>query len=304
VGDVGTTAWISCAGQLPWGQPTDQRPDDARSLTFDWEPPTGTTVVAGTPRLRIAVAADAPVAFLSAKLCDVFPDGTSALVTRGFLNLAHRASSTRPEPLAPGAPVTLDLALEATTWTYEPGHRIRLSVAGTDWPNTWPPPTPVTLTIDPGSVELLLPTLPSEPSLPAPTFAPPHDASTPPDEGDHGTRPTIWRVEHDVLGRETRAVVDHGCTSPARWGARVTEDYAGTVRVSTVDPGRAGADGWARFEIAWAETTASAEARLQVVSDADAFAVTVELDVDETCDGTTREIARRHWARTIPRRLA
>ena len=27
-GDVGTTAWISCAGYLPWGQPTDQRPDD------------------------------------------------------------------------------------------------------------------------------------------------------------------------------------------------------------------------------------------------------------------------------------
>ena len=29
----------------------------------------------------------------SVKLCDVFPDGTSQLVTRGFLNLAHRHSS-------------------------------------------------------------------------------------------------------------------------------------------------------------------------------------------------------------------
>ena len=31
-GDVGWTAWISCAGQLPWGQPDDQRPDEAFSL--------------------------------------------------------------------------------------------------------------------------------------------------------------------------------------------------------------------------------------------------------------------------------
>jgi hypothetical protein len=35
-GDVGVSAWISCAARLPWGQPSDQRADDARSLTYDW----------------------------------------------------------------------------------------------------------------------------------------------------------------------------------------------------------------------------------------------------------------------------
>jgi predicted acyl esterase len=303
VGDVGTTAWISCAGQLPWGQPTDQRPDDARSLTFDWDPPPGETVVAGTPRLRVAVAADAPVAFLSAKLCDVFPDGTSSLVTRGFRNLTHGASSTAPEPLVRDTPITLDLELEATTWVFEPGHRIRLSLAGTDWPNTWPPPGPVTLTVDPGSVELVLPTLPPASTLPPPTFTPPPTAAAALPDEDGDERPTVWRIEHDVLGRETRAVIDHGTTYAARWGARVTETYSGTVRVSTVDPGRAGADGRARFEVAWNEATACAEARLQLGSDAEAFTVAVELDVDEVRDGDTREIARRRWTRTIPRRL-
>ena len=29
VGDLGTSAWISCAARLPWGQPLDQREDDA-----------------------------------------------------------------------------------------------------------------------------------------------------------------------------------------------------------------------------------------------------------------------------------
>jgi uncharacterized protein len=35
-GDVGSAAWISCAGHLPFGQPDDQRSDDAWSLVYDW----------------------------------------------------------------------------------------------------------------------------------------------------------------------------------------------------------------------------------------------------------------------------
>ena len=49
----GTAAWNSCAGSLPWGQPTDQRYDDAASLTCR---------LAG----RRAVAARAPAAAAAA----------------------------------------------------------------------------------------------------------------------------------------------------------------------------------------------------------------------------------------------
>ena len=49
-GDVGTTAWISCAGHLPWGQPIDQRPDEGLSLVYDWPAAEGELVVAGHPR--------------------------------------------------------------------------------------------------------------------------------------------------------------------------------------------------------------------------------------------------------------
>ena len=83
--DVGTAAWNSCAASLPWGQPTDQRYDDAASLTWSW-PADGLSLL-GHPRLRLRVASSAPVAFVSAKLTDVFPDGTSSLLTRGLLNL-------------------------------------------------------------------------------------------------------------------------------------------------------------------------------------------------------------------------
>ena len=39
VPDVGTAAWIDCAGHLPWGLSGDQRLDDARSLTWDLAAP-------------------------------------------------------------------------------------------------------------------------------------------------------------------------------------------------------------------------------------------------------------------------
>ena len=135
-GDVGTTAWISCAGHLPWGQPTDQRPDEGLSLVYDWPAQHEDLEILGYPRLEVTVTSDAPVASLAAKLCSVFPDGTSALVTRGFLNLCHRHSSTEPEPLVPGEPITVVLELEATSWIFEPGHTIRLDLAGADWPNS------------------------------------------------------------------------------------------------------------------------------------------------------------------------
>ncbi len=100
-GDVGTAAWISCAGKPPWTLPDDQREDDALSLTYDW-PLEEELELLGHPRLRLTITSPHPVAFLSARLCDVFPDGASALVSRGVLNLTHRESHSEPKPLEAG----------------------------------------------------------------------------------------------------------------------------------------------------------------------------------------------------------
>src|SRR5918999_4426421 len=127
----------------------------------------------GYPRLVTRVAASAPVAFLSAKLCDVFPDGTSTLVARGFLNLSHRRSHTEPEPLAPGVVEPVELELDATSWVFPAGHRLRLSLAGADWPNLVPPPAPVTLVVEPAGSQLTLPVLDGPSPPPAPLPLPP-----------------------------------------------------------------------------------------------------------------------------------
>ncbi len=301
-GDIGSAAWISCAARLPWGQPLDQRADDARSLCLDWELFPDTEIL-GYPRLTVTLAADVPVAYLAARLCSVFPDGTSTLVTRGLLNLTHRGSSSKPEPLVVGEPTTVTLELEATSWVFEEGHRLRLALAGSEWPNAWPPPRPGSLGIDLDSLRLSLPVVDGPAAIAdAPRFAPSSGVENHGPSGDDGTLPTVWRIEHDVLARETRCVISHGVDYEGALEAKVEERYRGTVAVSTTDPGAARALGGASYRVHWPEADVLAEATLDLRSDAEAYTVVVDI-VAEELDGPFGRRERR-FERVIPRRLA
>ena len=155
--DVGTAAWIDCAGHLPWGLSTDQRLDDARSLTWEWptENALGDTAILGQPRARLRLSSSAPAASLSVKLCDVFPDGTSRSITRGIGRpRLPRRGARRRGALEPGQAFEVVVELDACAYQPSPGHRLRLSVAGADWPNTVAPPAPVTLRVEEGALDL------------------------------------------------------------------------------------------------------------------------------------------------------
>lgn len=306
-GDTGRTAWISCAARLPWGQPDDQRADDAFSLTYDWEPLEAPLDVMGHPRVRLTVTSPVPVAYVSAKVCDVFPDGTSALASRGLLNLTHRHGHDDPRPLEPGVPAEIEIELEATSWVFEPGHRVRLSLAGADWPNVWPPPQAALLTVDRSSVALALPVLDGPSGLPAPALPPTtgEDAHAPDTDGS-AQPPVVWRFEDDVIGGETRAVTGAGSDYDGPFDARIQERYEGTVGVSRSNPGQAFARGRASYRISWPEADVRTEARLELRSDGEAYHVVVELDVEELGAGTDAAAfsRQRRFERTIPRRLA
>jgi predicted acyl esterase len=301
-GDVGWTAWISCAGHLPYGQPQDQRPDEAWSLVYEWPPLAEELEILGHPRVDVTVTSSAPVAYLSAKLCDVFPDGTSALVTRGLMNLAHRESRERPSPLEPGTPYRVAVELEVTSWAFEPGHRIRLDLAGSDWPNAWPPPAAATLTFERGGSALILPVVdgPSpigeRPVLQEPTKRQERYESA----KGNAVDTVVWRIEHGVLDRQTRAVAESSGTTEAEGERpRFHELYGGTVAVSTQDPAVATAESRSSLTIEWPEAIVNSEVRQVVRSDATVYHLTIELDVSE--NGTHRW--SRRWERRIPRRL-
>lgn len=285
--DVGTAAWNSCAGSLPWGQPTDQRYDDADSLTWEW-PADGMSLL-GHPRVGLRLASSEPVASVSVKLCDVWPDGTSSLLSRGLLNLTHRDSSTDPTPMPVGTMVDVVVDLEAMSWDATPGHLLRLSLAGVDWPNTVAPPAPVTLSIDRAASSLVLPVAgESQPADVAAFVAQPTD-----DPREDVT----WTVERDVLARRTVCAVDHRAEDEVE-GARTAEHYTGRVEVDTITFAQRAAAS-ADLSVHWQD--ASVRARADLTVDAGPTAFDIELTVQTWCD--EEPFAARSWSRSIPRDL-
>jgi predicted acyl esterase len=295
-GDVGVTAHIRGSYAPPYGLPLDQRRDDAYSLVYEW-PIEEELEIFGVPRLTAAVTSSVPVAFVSAKLSEVLPDGTSALISRGLLNLTHRSSHAAPSPLVPGESVEITVELDATSWIPERGNRLRLAIAGADWPNGWPPPEAGELTIDAARTTLLLPLVvgPS-PAAGEPSLAPvdPPVADDGDDDGD-----VTWRIEHDVYAGETHVVVNQHVVDRLDDGTEITEVEGGEVGVRPDEPGVAWVSSQTDYEIAWPEVTARAHARLELRSDASTYRFALTVDVDENGD----RLASRRWAREVPRKL-
>lgn len=283
--DVGTAAWIDCAGHLPWGQSGDQRLDDARSLTWDLAPPDGPVV--GYPVLRLRVSADAPAASLSVKLGDVFPDGTSALVSRGSLDLAYRAGVHRPPaPLAPGTAYDVTVELDACAFEWTRGNTLRLSVAGADWPNTVAPPAPVALTVHEATLEL--PVLSGE--FPAPDFAPGAERSAESAEG------VGWELRDDVLGRTTTAVTRQVSEYATPYGGHAGEAYLGEVCVHRETFAQA-AHADTHYRLTWPGVCAEVRSLMDVAVDGEGYDVLIETVALH--DGV--EISRRTWTERLPR---
>ncbi|MEM9249774.1 MAG: CocE/NonD family hydrolase [Pseudomonadota bacterium] len=132
--------------------PIDQRDDDARSACFDGAPLSAPQDIVGAPRVRLLIAADQPQAQVIVRLCDVFPDGTSALISMGCLNLAHRESHATPSPIPPGEALDIAFDLDQIAYRIPEGHRLRVAVSSAYWPFLWPAPAPVTLTLTAGSI--------------------------------------------------------------------------------------------------------------------------------------------------------
>lgn len=69
------------------------------------------------------------------KLIDEAPDGVAINVATGMLRARFRDGYDQPRPLVPGEVVEYTIRLRATAHRFAPGHRIRLDVAGSDFPN-------------------------------------------------------------------------------------------------------------------------------------------------------------------------
>ena len=125
----------------------DHRSEDAYGLSFDTAPMHRPLEILGFTRARLFVSSTAPIANWIVRLNDVAPDGTSYMVSRGFLNGTHRDSHRNPEPLVPDEVYEIEVEMWCVAHTFEPGHRIRLVVTNADFPVLWPSPENMTTTL-------------------------------------------------------------------------------------------------------------------------------------------------------------
>jgi len=135
----------------------DQSEDDAKSLVFDTDPLHEHLDIIGCPEVSQTVSVDRPSAFIFVRLNEVKPDGSSWQISRGLLNLAHRGSNEKTEPVIPGKRYDVKIPLSFAAHRFKAGNKIRLSLSTCYWPMVWPSPEPVVLSVHTGSGYLSLP---------------------------------------------------------------------------------------------------------------------------------------------------
>lgn len=295
---VGITFGMFSAGS-PHVLPDDQRAEEAFSAVFTGPVLSESLEILGQPRLTLWVDSGAEAITFATRLCDVAPDGSSALVTKGILNATHRESHTDPTPLVPGERYELTIDLDATSWQFLPGHRPRLSISNADFPNAWPAPTLAASHLHLGGdhpSRLTLPVLPepAEP-LPAPNFAPSPFSLE--DEADLEPRP--WLVTRDLMRGRTELTIEGSSISEPDPGYVMETSSLATASVDERNPANAWMRGHQIDRYRWPGQTIAMERRGQITSTESAFNVTLHVAI--TIDDLPH--VERRWVASFPRRL-
>ena len=270
----------------------DHRAEDVWGLCFDTPPLSDPVEILGFTRARLFVSTTAPVASWIVRLCDVAADGTSYLISRGFLNGTHRRSHTNPEALVPGEVYEIEVELMCTGYEFEPGHRIRVVVTNADFPVLWPSPYPMTTVVYTGGdrpSHIQLPVLPklsyrmaSLPLLPAePVGAANASAET------AGEKESWLRVSHDLEHGVHTTDVD------LPWGGKIR------CRVKDDDPASAS------LQVSGSSLEEDGSRRVEVRSDGTLQGTTHEFILDIVCTllENDKVVRTREWKDKVRREL-
>jgi len=116
---------------------SDQRrlADRQDILVYQGEPLTERVEVTGNPVVELFAASSAPDTDWFVRLIDVAPDGLARDVSMGLVRARYREGLDKPKLLVPGEVVKYRIRMTPTSNAFLPGHRIRLDVTSSDFPN-------------------------------------------------------------------------------------------------------------------------------------------------------------------------
>jgi len=281
----------------------DQRPGDATALVYESAPFTSELQILGQPVAQLVTSIDARRANWFVKLSDVAPDGTTTLITGGALNGAHRESSTAPTMMEPGKRYSLSVPLLATSWIFQPGHRLRISIANALFPAYWPSAEPLTMSLEVGQ---------GGSTFTLPVIAPQSAAAAAQAAKDMGSRNlTVAEAEDAATGASTytwNGPVRSGysrddiaaTTTVSRgyqWQSPDGEDVSVEFTVDDDDPARSSFVGRASVKSAWQGQQVEWRGTTEVRSDATAFEYRHFRQLLR--DG--KVVREREWKERVPR---
>jgi len=96
--------------------------------------------VTGPISVVLYAASSARDTDFTAKLVDVHPDGEAINLNNGIIRARFRASLSQPSLIVPGDVYRYTIAIWPTSNLFEPGHRIRLEISSSDFPQFDPNP--------------------------------------------------------------------------------------------------------------------------------------------------------------------
>jgi putative CocE/NonD family hydrolase len=285
-----------------WGDPTgDMRTADARCRLYDSEMLHDKIEIIGFPKIRFRAATSAKLAHWIVRLEDVSPDGRATLVTGAAINGSQRQSRLEPEALTPDLECLYTFDLHFTTWTFQPGHRIRIAVSNGQFPMFWPTPSPTKSCLRVGieDTQIALPLIPFK-ERPVPGFLP----SQPREERKdaRGISGAGWPAKQ-------KTIVDHvNSTTGVEWRGENNYEIQGRryysfeemLHMTSHDnPADSSFSGEASHRIEFKGRTLELKTTLSVVSNESDFEVEFTRRIFE--NGNL--IRERNWSETIPRQF-
>ncbi|MFC0299236.1 Xaa-Pro dipeptidyl-peptidase [Virgibacillus soli] len=113
--------------------------------------------ISGTPNISVKASIDRPTANLTALLVDYSPNGSSRIITRGWMDPQNLHSISHSEALTPDQPYTFTWNMQPTDYEIKEGHRIGIAVISSDYEYTIRPKPGTTLSIFPEQSYVSLP---------------------------------------------------------------------------------------------------------------------------------------------------
>ena len=126
----------NCCGTPTAAGPRDQRKIEGRQdvLVYTSDVLQEELEVTGPVKVVLYASSDAVDTDFVAKLVDVYPDGTTYNMAEGVVRARYRESLSKPSPLKPGQIYRYDIDLVGTSVAFLKGHRIRVHVTSSHFP--------------------------------------------------------------------------------------------------------------------------------------------------------------------------